>query len=113
MQSAQADNALLNFDHPVRVINYKAGNFLIPFNQIRTELGLRSSFFSVKVKGDSVILNGRGYGHGVGLCQEGAMVMASKGFDYMKIIGFYYKGVSVKNFSTNEGNPELSESKNR
>jgi len=54
---------------------------------------LRSSFFSVSAKGDSVILNGRGYGHGVGLCQEGAMVMATKGFDYRQIINFYYTGV--------------------
>ena len=111
MPSAQADNALLNFNQPVRMINYKAGSFSIPFNQIRTDLGLRSSFFSVKVSGDSVILNGKGYGHGVGLCQEGAMVMALKGFDYRKIIGFYYNGVTMKNFSTNEGKVELSEPK--
>jgi len=111
MPSAQADNAQLNFDQPVRMINYKAGSFTIPFNQIRTDLGLRSSFFSVKVKGDSVILSGRGYGHGAGLCQEGAIVMASKGFDYRKIIGFYYKVVTVRNFSTNEDKLDLSESK--
>ena len=91
------------------MINYKAGSFTIPFKQIRTDLGLRSSFFSVKVKGDSVILSGRGYGHGAGLCQEGAIVMASKGFDYRKIIGFYYRGVTIKNFSTNDDKVELSE----
>ncbi len=107
MPSAPADYSLLNFNQPVRIINYKTGSFSIPFNQIRTDLGLRSSFFSVKVKGDSVILNGKGYGHGVGLCQEGAMVMASKGNDYRKIIGFYYKGVTIKNFSTNKDNLEL------
>lgn len=111
MKPAQADNARLNFEQPVRMINYKAGSFTIPFNQIRTDLGLRSSFFSVKVKGDSVILSGRGYGHGAGLCQEGAMVMAAKGFDYRKIIGFYYKGVTIKNFSTNEDKSDQSELK--
>lgn len=99
MTSVQADKALLNFNQQVRMINYKAGSFSIPFNQIRTDLGLRSSFFSVKVKGDSVILSGRGYGHGAGLCQEGAIVMATKGFDYRKIIGFYYQGVTIQNFS--------------
>ena len=109
MSTKPVDKTKLNFSQPVRVVNYRAGNFSIPFVQIRTDLGLRSSFFSVKVKGDSVILNGRGYGHGAGLCQEGAMVMASKGYDYRKIIGFYYNGVTVKNFSTNEDKPELSD----
>ena len=107
MPSAPADNTLLNFHQPVRMIKYKTGSFSIPFNQIRTDLGLRSSFFSVKVEGDSVILIGRGYGHGIGLCQEGAIVMASKGYDYRKIIEFYYKGVVLKNFSINKGNVEL------
>jgi stage II sporulation protein D len=100
-------NVLLNFNQPVRMIKYKTSSFSIPFNQIRTDLGLRSSFFSVKVEGDSVILIGRGYGHGIGLCQEGAIVMASKGYDYRKIIEFYYKGVVLKNFSINKGNVEL------
>lgn len=109
MSTVPADKAIMNFSQPVRMVNYKTGNFSMPFNQIRTDLGLRSSFFSVKVKGDSVILSGRGYGHGAGLCQEGAMVMASKGFDYRKIIGFYYKGVTIKIFNINEGNFILSE----
>ncbi|HQM70861.1 MAG TPA: SpoIID/LytB domain-containing protein, partial [Bacteroidales bacterium] len=109
MSSVPQDYTLLNFSQPVRMADYKAGRFSLPFVQIRTDLGLRSSFFSVKIKGDFVILSGRGYGHGAGLCQEGAMVMASKGYDYRKIIGFYYKGVTVKNFSTNEDKPELSD----
>lgn len=95
MTSAPAKFTSLNFNQPVRMTGYRTGNFSIPFAQIRTDLGLRSSFFSVKVEGNDVILNGRGYGHGIGLCQEGAMVMASKGFDFKKIIGFYYRGVTV------------------
>ena len=58
-------------------------------------MNLRSSFFSVTVKNDSVVINGKGYGHGVGLCQEGAMAMASAGFDYKQIIEFYYMGVRI------------------
>jgi stage II sporulation protein D len=45
--------------------------------------------------GDTITLKGKGYGHGVGLCQEGAMVMAAKGIEYLKIIDFYYSGVMV------------------
>jgi stage II sporulation protein D len=58
-------------------------------------MNLRSAFFSVYAVGDSIILKGRGYGHGVGLCQEGAMMMAAKGFDYRAIINFYYSGVTI------------------
>jgi stage II sporulation protein D len=42
-----------------------------------------------------VIFKGRGYGHGVGLCQDGARVMASRGKSYQEITGFYYPGTAV------------------
>jgi len=85
------------FNQPSRMMNYTAGTFIIPFNAIRTALGLRSAWFSVFADGDSLLLKGRGYGHGVGLCQEGAMVMADKGIGYEKIIQFYYPGVKLLN----------------
>jgi stage II sporulation protein D len=86
---------VLNFSQQYRLKDLTYGSFSIPLRQVREELQLRSSFFSVSEKGDSVILAGRGYGHGVGLCQEGAMEMASRGLDYKEIIGFYYKGVKI------------------
>jgi stage II sporulation protein D len=87
--------SLLNFSQINRLNDYRAGSFSLPLRQIRTDFDLRSAYFSVKVEGDSVRLSGRGYGHGVGLCQEGAMVMASKGFDFKQIINFYYTGVII------------------
>lgn len=87
--------SLLNFSQYSRKKDYKVGSFSIPFRKIREDLNLRSSFFSVTNENDSVVLRGKGYGHGVGLCQEGAMVMASKGFDYKQIIEFYYTGVRI------------------
>jgi stage II sporulation protein D len=89
------DSAGFNFQQQSRLINFSAGSFKIPLTTIRSDLNLRSTFFSVYEKGDSVILKGRGYGHGVGLCQEGAMLMASKGFNYRQIINFYYSGVII------------------
>ena len=38
---------------------------------------------------------GRGYGHGIGLCQEGAMRMTKLGYSYKDIIHFYYKDVHL------------------
>jgi stage II sporulation protein D len=94
-----------NFSQITRVNDYRVGSFLLPFRQIRSDLNLRSSFFSVLTDGDSVILKGRGYGHGVGLCQEGAMAMASKGFKFKQIIDFYFSDViitDVKNIKSSE-----------
>lgn len=42
------------------------------------------------------ILNGRGWGHGVGLCQIGAAVMGEQGIDYRKILSHYYPGADVE-----------------
>jgi stage II sporulation protein D (peptidoglycan lytic transglycosylase) len=84
-----------NFTQLTRLEDYRIGSFTLPFRQIRNDLNLRSSFFSVKVLNDSVILKGRGYGHGVGLCQEGAMSMASKGFNFRQIIEFYFSGIII------------------
>lgn len=76
---------------------YMLGNDSLPLRKIRNDLGLRSSFFSVSfVPPDKIFLDGHGYGHGIGLCQEGAMQMALKGFDYREILFFYFTGISIK-----------------
>jgi stage II sporulation protein D len=89
------DPSELSFSQEERLTDYKTGSFTMPLRTIRSDLNLRSTYFSVHADSDSVILKGRGYGHGVGLCQEGAMVMASKGFKYKDIINFYYSGVII------------------
>lgn len=84
-----------NFSQITRQKDYRIGSFSLPFKQIRSDLNLRSSFFSVFDDGSHITLKGRGYGHGVGLCQEGAMVMASKGFSFNDIIRFYYSDIII------------------
>lgn len=84
-----------NFGQDTRQDLYRTGSFSIPFNSIRNDLNLKSAFFSVTREGNSIILSGRGYGHGVGLCQEGAMVMAARGFKSDEIIKFYYSDVII------------------
>ena len=88
-------SSVFSFIQKGRLTDYKSGSFSMPLRTIRNELNLRSTFFSVIAKGDSIILKGRGYGHGVGLCQEGSMTMAAKGFNYKQIIDFYYTGVNI------------------
>lgn len=67
----------------------------VPLAQVRQDFGLRSTFFSVQPAGDMVVLKGRGFGHGVGLCQEGAMRMAKDGFSYSDILHHYFSNVHL------------------
>jgi stage II sporulation protein D len=89
------DPSVFNFVQKSRLVDYKTGSFSMPLRSLRSDLNLRSTFFSVYAIGDSIVLKGRGYGHGVGLCQEGAMEMAAKGFNYKQNIDFYYFGVLI------------------
>lgn len=67
-----------------------------------SENHLYSSAFEIKKEykpGSKVpvkfCLHGKGWGHGVGLCQIGAAMMSKKGYDYEQILGHYYKGVQL------------------
>lgn len=58
---------------------------------------LRSMLLSgVKVEGEKVVFSGKGYGHGVGLSQYGAMAMAKEGKKPEDIVAHYFKGVTVE-----------------
>ncbi|MBL7941451.1 MAG: SpoIID/LytB domain-containing protein [Flavobacteriales bacterium] len=67
----------------------------VPLVPLRQDLKLRSTAFDVRVEGEEVKLMGRGFGHGVGLCQEGAINMARLGYSYSEIIHYYYKDVHL------------------
>ena len=57
---------------------------------------LKSSAFEIEKSPDGFVLKGRGWGHGVGLCQIGAAAMAAQGYDYRQIISHYYVGAEIK-----------------
>jgi len=56
---------------------------------------LKSSCFEAAWEGDVLVLRGRGWGHGAGLCQIGAAVMASRGYGFKDILSHYYKGTNT------------------
>jgi SpoIID/LytB domain protein len=56
---------------------------------------LKSSRFEVTRAGSNFIFRGSGFGHGVGLCQEGAHVMAQRGTPYRQILSYYFPGTNV------------------
>ena len=57
---------------------------------------LKSSAFEVHWDGDHLTLDGSGWGHGVGLCQIGAAVMAAKGYTFDRILLHYYQGSTLE-----------------
>lgn len=60
---------------------------------------LYSSAFTVRTEGDGAdrrfVLRGAGWGHGAGLCQIGAAVMAEKGYSHEQILAHYYRGATL------------------
>jgi stage II sporulation protein D len=56
---------------------------------------LKSNWYDVGAEGDSLVFQGRGSGHGVGLCQVGAEVMGEEGRSYREILAFYYPGTRL------------------
>ena len=67
----------------------------LEIRKILSESHLKSSAFEIEMTKDKVILHGKGWGHGVGLCQIGAAVMASQGFSYKEILNHYYPGTVI------------------
>jgi stage II sporulation protein D len=57
---------------------------------------LFSSAFVVRVEADRFIFDGAGWGHGVGLCQIGAAVMATQRFSAEQILKHYFRGVEIQ-----------------
>ncbi|CAI8317108.1 MAG: Amidase enhancer [Flavobacteriia bacterium] len=82
----------LTADH--RVGYLRLGDRSLKLSELRRRFRLRSAYFTVEEEGSDYVLSGRGYGHGVGMSQDGAMVMASEGFDFRDIIRFYYRDIS-------------------
>jgi stage II sporulation protein D len=82
-----------------RMIYFIDKDLKIPLKTIRSDFQLKSTYFSVEQQGDNIVFAGRGYGHGVGLCQEGAMKMANMNYSYKYILNFYYRDVHLVDLS--------------
>jgi stage II sporulation protein D len=57
---------------------------------------VRSDAYEVGVRNGALVFDGRGHGHGVGLCQAGATEMASEGKSAREILAFYFPGTTVR-----------------
>ena len=88
------DDYLLDHDY-TRMKFWKSEDSILMMKDIRKRFGLKSALFRIEENGDSIIFKGRGYGHGVGMSQEGAYEMSILGYSFEDIILHYYKNVKI------------------
>jgi stage II sporulation protein D len=80
-------------------ITHRTGKLLIKASELRKTLGwkrLPSTKFTVTRDKSYIIFEGKGYGHGVGLCQWSALGMARSGMNYKEILAYYYPGTTIQ-----------------
>lgn len=87
--------------HKIRVHLGEGKYKEINANHLRQMVGfnaLRSTNFSVKKVGSQLIFDGKGFGHGVGMCQWGSRVMAERGAKFRSILSHYYPEAQIKTY---------------
>jgi len=72
------------------------GSVRLQGSDFRMAMGLKSTGFTMAIRGGSVSFTGHGWGHGSGMCQNGAVGMAEAGASYKTILHQYYSGVSLR-----------------
>lgn len=91
--------AALNYHPDCRETHFPTDSTLL-LKKIRKDFDLRSTHFHIEEKDSTTIkVECRGFGHGVGLCQEGAMCMAEYGYKFNEILHYYYSDVHLIDLS--------------
>ena len=83
-----------------RILLLKINNIEFKGTDIYNKLSLRSTDFEIELLGTTVKIKTKGYGHGVGMSQYGALGMAKAGYKYDEILKHYYKNTSIKKLIT-------------
>ena len=81
------------------IFNTSKGDRTILAKDFRSKIGntlIKSTLFDINCENGNVIISGKGYGHGVGMSQYGAVEMAKKGNTYKDIIDFYFPGTNIE-----------------
>lgn len=79
-----------------RARQLRVNDRIISAGSFRQLFNLPSTNWELSKEDQGLIINSRGYGHGVGLCQYGANGMAQQGKDYRQILSHYYKNIRIK-----------------
>lgn len=78
-----------------RILLLKINNHEFSGMDIYNKLSLRSTDFTIELKGDYITITTKGYGHGVGMSQYGAQGMAKNGYNYKEILKHYYTNTDL------------------
>lgn len=82
-----------------RILNLKINNQDFASRELYKKLSLKSTDFVIIQNGSNIIIKTKGYGHGVGMSQYGALGMAKQGKTYEEILSHYYKDTKIKKIS--------------
>ncbi len=83
-------------------IVHSQGTLELRGSKFRAAMGyqvVRSSLFNLRMDGEGVKFVGRGWGHGVGFCQWGAKGMSLRGYNYKRILNYYYPHTRLEKWS--------------
>ena len=80
------------------VTSLSVGGVRLRGNELRTLLGLRSPAFTVEAADDALTFRVTGYGHGVGMSQYGANILAQQGMSCTEILEHYFTGATVETY---------------
>lgn len=92
------DIVITKYTSTGRVLEILINNKKYSGREVCSKLKLRSTFFEIVEYDNKIIVNTKGYGHGVGLSQYGAQGMALEGYNYEEILKHYYLGVEIKKY---------------
>lgn len=88
----------INRNSTNHVDNLKVNNITFTGTTIRKLLNLRSTDFDIEIA-RNIKITTRGYGHGVGMSQNGANEMAKQGYTYDQILKYYYQNINIENLT--------------
>lgn len=92
-------------------VHGESGQTVLRGLDIRWNLGIRENFFFIdRLKGEDGLIRayrftGKGWGHGVGMCQVGAAGLAEAGADFLEILQHFYPGISIEAVSDRTPQP--------
>lgn len=92
----------LTRDQSGRVASCVLGGVAFKGTALRSLFSLRSTAFTLEYEDGAFVFTAAGYGHGVGMSQYGAKLMAESGADYRAILAHYYPGTELGTVGTNE-----------
>ena len=85
------------FNMTAEQLRFAANHDGLDLPLVSAKKNLRSSHVQVKVIGRSLVFyDGRGFGHGVGMCQYGAQGLAQKGYNAAMILNFFYRDATIR-----------------